>query len=68
MINSDKWYLVKLSRDGNTEILNWRIYIFMIIIFWDGKPTLSSPIISATMASDVTNIMEFPAPMMIVGA
>lgn len=37
-------------------------------IFLEGKPTLSSPMMSATMANDVTNIMEFPAPMMIVGA
>ena len=37
-------------------------------IFLEDKPTLSSPMMSATMANDVTNIIEFPAPMMIVGA
>ena len=34
----------------------------------DMQPTLSSPIRSATIANDVTIIMELPQPMMIVGA
>ena len=40
---------------GSDVTLQWRL-------------TLSSPIMSATIASDVTNIIEFPQPIMIVGA
>lgn len=56
-----KYFLLMLFRQlilwvfGSDVTLQWRL-------------TLSSPIISATIASDVTNIIEFPQPIMIVGA